>query len=358
MLIPMTNEKKSANKSRIEWIDLVRAIAILTVLYIHATDGIYIISSDSILNYTVFSRVFNFASLFIGRIGVPFFLMITGYLLLGRHYDDARVKKFWEKNCRGLIVVTVIWTIIYAISLQFITVGSGHVNFGEAGNLFFSHMWYMPMIIGMYLSMPFVSDALEHFDSATVWRATLVFSLLAFLLPFITLVLDMQGIQNVNIQYCLGFSGGVYGIYIILGYLVKKGQFKHFNSVKLGLITIISFMICLLFQYYAFTKGYDFALWYEFPFVLTGSFALFELCSRMGKVRAYPLVSFLSKYSFAVFLVHNLFRLPLLPIVVQLPYTEPVKALILWVLLIILSYAAVVIIYRIPRFGKYILYMR
>lgn len=214
------------------------------------------------------------------------------------------------------------------------------------------------MIIGMYLSMPFVSEALEKFDSDTIWQATVVFSLLAFLLPFITLMFDMHGIPNVAVQYCLGFSGGVYGIYIILGYLVKKGQFKHYDSIKLGLIALISFMICLFFQYYAFTKGYNFQLWYEFPFVLTGSFALFELCSRMGKVRAYPIVSFLAKYSFAVFLVHNLFRLPLLPIVVQLPFTEPVKAIILWILLIIFSYVAVVIIYRIPRFGKFILYMR
>ena len=345
-------------KTRIEWIDLVRAIAILTVLYIHATDGIYIISSDAIMNYTTFSRIFNFASLFIGRIGVPFFLMITGYLLLDRTYNDERIRKFWKNNCKGLIIVTIIWSVIYAISLQFISFGSSQVNFSEAGSLFFSHMWYMPMIIGMYLSMPFVSSALEKFSSDTIWQATIVFSLLAFLLPFISLVLAMNGIENVSIQYCLGFSGGIYGIYIILGYLVKKGQFKHFDNIKLGLITLISFMICLFFQYYAFTKGYDFQLWYEFPFVLTGSFALFELCSRMDTVRAYPMVAFLSKYSFAVFLVHNLFRLPLLPVVVQLPFTEPVKAIILWVLLIILSYTAVVIIYRIPRFGKYILYMR
>ena len=345
-------------KTRIEWIDLVRAIAILTVLYIHATDGIYIISSDAIMNYTTFSRIFNFASLFIGRIGVQFFLMITGYLLLDRTYNDERIRKFWKNNCKGLIIVTIIWSVIYAISLQFISFGSSQVNFSESGNLFFSHMWYMPMIIGMYLSMPFVSSALERFSSDTIWQATIVFSLLAFLLPFISLVLAMNGIENVSIQYCLGFSGGIYGIYIILGYLVKKGQFKHFDNIKLGLITLISFMICLFFQYYAFTKGYDFQLWYEFPFVLTGSFALFELCSRMDTVRAYPMVAFLSKYSFAVFLVHNLFRLPLLPVVVQLPFTEPVKAIILWVLLIILSYTAVVIIYRIPRFGKYILYMR
>ena len=345
-------------KTRVQWIDFVRAIAILTVLYIHATDGIFIISSDAVLHHTLFSRIFNFASLFIGRIGVPFFLMITGYLLLDRAYNDERVRKFWDKNCKGLIIVTIIWAVIYAISLQFITVNSMSVNFGEAGTLFFSHMWYMPMIIGMYLSMPFVSMALKHFKSQTIWQATIVFSLLAFLLPFITLLFDLNGIENVTVQYCLGFSGGVYGIYIILGYLVKKGQFKHVSNMKLWIIAIVSFLICVLFQYYTYTIGYGFRLWYEFPFILTGSFALFELCSRMKEVKAYPIITFLSKYSFAVFLVHNLFRLPLLPLVVQLPFTEPIKAIVLWILLIILSYVAVVIIYRIPKFGKYILYMR
>jgi surface polysaccharide O-acyltransferase-like enzyme len=345
-------------KNRVEWIDLVRALAILTVLYIHATDGIYIISSDAIVNYTIYSRIFNFISLFIGRIGVPFFLMITGYLLLDRNYDDERVRKFWNKNCKGLIIITIIWAAIYAITLQFVTVKSGQVNFAESGNLFFSHMWYMPMIIGMYLSMPFVSTALERFDPQTIYQATIVFSLLAFLLPFITTVLAMHGIENVNIQYCLGFSGGVYGIYIILGYLVKKDYFKKYSSNKLRVLATVSFLICVAFQYYAFIRGYGFYLWYEFPFILTGSFALFELCSRRGKVKAYPIVMFLSKYSFAVFLVHNLFRLPLLPLIVKLPYSEPVKAIILWILLIIFSYIATVIIYRIPRFGKYILYMR
>ncbi len=345
-------------KTRIEWIDLVRAIAILTVLYIHATDGIFIISQDAIVHYTLTARIFNFASLFIGRIGVPFFLMITGYLLLDRAYDDEKTRKFWTTSCKELIIITVIWAAIYAIFLQFVTVGSASVNYAEAGTLFFSHMWYMPMIIGMYLSMPFVASALKHFDSDTIFNATIVFTLLAFLLPFITTVFDMYGLQNITLQYCLGFSGGVYGIYMIMGYLVKHGKFKKFNSGKLALLSIISFAICVLFQYYAFTINYDFMLWYEFPFVLLGSITLFELCSRMKKVRGYKFITVLSKYSFAVFLIHNLFRLPLLPLVVKLPYAEPVKAIILWILLIIFSYAAAIIIYRIPRFGKYILYMR
>lgn len=346
------------SKNRIEWIDLVRAIAILTVLYIHATDGIYIISSDAILNHTLASRIFQFGSLFIGRIGVPFFLMITGYLLLDRNYDDMKTKKFWSKNCKTLIIVTLIWAAIYAVTLQFVTVGSSAVNTVEAGNLFFSHMWYMPMIIGMYLSMPFVASALHHFDKKTIFQAMVVFSLLAFAMPFVTTIFDMQGIKNVTIQYSLGFSGGVYGIYIILGYLVKKGMFKDMSKAKLWILTIVSFLICLGFQYYAFTKDYNFFLWYEFPFILLGSFALFELCSRMESVRFYSGIKVFSKYSFAVFLIHNLFRLPLLPLVVMLPVTEPVKAIILWILLIIFSFSAAAIIYRIPRFGKYILYMR
>jgi surface polysaccharide O-acyltransferase-like enzyme len=231
------------SKTRVEWIDFVRAIAILTVLYIHATDGIFIISSDTILNFGLYSRAFLFVSLFIGRIGVPFFLMITGYLLLDRSYDDERVRKFWDKNCKGLIIVTITWAVIYAISLQFVTVGSSQVNYAEAGSLFFSHMWYMPMIIGMYLSMPFVTAALKHFDNKTILHATVVFSLLAYVMPFVTTVFDMNGISGVTLQYSLGFSGGVYGIYLVLGYLVKKGQFKDFDSIKLGLIVIISFVM-------------------------------------------------------------------------------------------------------------------
>lgn len=344
-------------KNRIEWIDLVRAIAILTVLYIHSVDGIYIILSDSIVNLTMISRMFQYASLFIGRIGVPFFLMITGYLLLDRVYDDDKIMRFWTKNCKKLIIVTVFWAIIYAISIQLVDFHSTAISPVEAGNLYFSHMWYMPMIIGMYLSLPFVSAALEKFNEKTIMLATALFSVLAFLLPFISLLCDMHGIQNVSIQYCLGFSGGIYGVYIILGYLTKKEMFKRISSGVLGLIAAISWIICILFQYYSFIKGYNFFLWYEFPFILTGSFALFELVSRIENVRCFKVVTVLSKYSFAVFLIHNLFRMPLLPLVVELPFSEPVEAVILWILLIICSYVAAAIIYRIPRIGKYVLYM-
>ncbi|WP_458402717.1 acyltransferase [Methanobrevibacter sp.] len=220
-------------KTRIEWIDLVRAIAILTVLFVHSSDGIYIIQSDALMNFGTYSRIFQYISLFIGRIGVPFFLMISDYLLLDRHYDDEKTQKFWKNNCKNLIIITVIWTIIYVICLQFVEFNSASINPVEGGNLLFSHMWYMPMIIGMYLSIPFVAAALKQFNVKVIYSAMIVFAVLAFLVPFISLLFDMQGIHGVTVQFCLGFSGGVYGIYIILGYLVKKDFFKRIRHNSL-----------------------------------------------------------------------------------------------------------------------------
>ena len=344
--------------NRVEWIDLVRAIAIVTVLFVHASDGIYILLADETMKIGFYSRLFEYASLFIGRIGVPFFLMITGYLLLDRSYDDTKVNKFWYNNCKNLIIVTVIWTSIYAIFLHFLLIGSPEVSIGEAGNLLFSHMWYMPMIIGMYISIPFVASAIGKYTPKTLSKALVVFSLLAFALPFMTTLCDMQGIRGVAIQYCLGFSGGVYGIYIILGYLVKKEVFKKYSSKIFAALAIVSFLICVGFQYYAYIRHYNFFLWYDFPFILIGSFALFELCSRIKKVRAFSLVSVLSKYSFAVFLIHNIFRIFILAFIMDLPYPQPVMVLLVWVLLLITSYIAAAVIYRIPKIGKYVLYMR
>lgn len=347
-----------ATKSRVEWIDLVRAIAILTVLYCHSIDGIYIIQSVDIISVSLISRLFEFGSLFIGRLGVPFFLMITGYLLLDRVYDNGRVRKFWTKNCKNLIICTIIWCIIYAASLHFVTVRAASLNPMEAGTLLFSHMWYMPMIIGMYLSLPFAANALKDYDNKLISQIALVFTIIAFCVPFITTLVDMAGIHNITLQISMGFSGGVYGIYMILGYLVKKDTFKFISSKLLATVTIISFIVTLIFQYYAFIRAYHFTLWYEFPFVMLGSFTLFELISRIKKVKAYSFVHVLSKYSFAVFLIHNLFRAPLLPLVILLPVGNIAQVLVLWVLLIVLSYIAAIIVYRIPKFGKFILYMR
>ena len=50
------------------------------------------------------------------------------------------IRFFTTSKYRVKIIVTIIWSVIYVLSLQFITVNSAQVNPVEAGNLFFSHI--------------------------------------------------------------------------------------------------------------------------------------------------------------------------------------------------------------------------
>ena len=85
-------------KTRIRWIDLARAVAILLVVLCHATESVYQLNLENMTSLSFQSRVFGFACFTAGRLGVPLFLMITGSLLLSRDYDNDRIKSFWIKN--------------------------------------------------------------------------------------------------------------------------------------------------------------------------------------------------------------------------------------------------------------------
>lgn len=88
--------------------------------------------------------------------GYTAFLCISGVLLLGREY---RVKEFYKSSLLPLVLTTEIWMI--ANYLFVCSPVQDHVFkidelfremlFLERPSL--SHMWYMPMIIGVYVAL-------------------------------------------------------------------------------------------------------------------------------------------------------------------------------------------------------------
>lgn len=91
------------------WIDAVRCLAILCVILCHATEFIYIpnsLSARGLADFSLTSVVFAFFMHDVGRLGVPMFLFITGYLLLTRDYDEAACYKFWKGNWLRLVLAT------------------------------------------------------------------------------------------------------------------------------------------------------------------------------------------------------------------------------------------------------------
>ncbi len=88
--------------------------------------------------------------------------MFTIYLLLNRNYEnDERVKKFYKKNLLPLIVTTEIWIILYNIFLCIYNNTSIDIHTVIKEMLFFEkvplkNIWYMPMIIGIYIVIPYI----------------------------------------------------------------------------------------------------------------------------------------------------------------------------------------------------------
>lgn len=143
------------SKGHIVQFDYLRTFAIISVVVCHVKEEIYKLNLESIGELDLFNKVCVLCLFTFGRLGVPIFLFLTGYLLLDRDYDDKTTVVFWKRNLLSLLVTTVIWIVIYNLFFS--------CNYGNTLSwklivkecLFLErvplpHMWYMPMIIGVY----------------------------------------------------------------------------------------------------------------------------------------------------------------------------------------------------------------
>ena len=94
----ITGSARRSGKKRIRWIDLARAFGILTVVLCHCVHEIYRLQLTYMSSLHRTGRLFGFAAFTAGRLGVPLFLMISGYLLLNRSYTADRCRYFFRHN--------------------------------------------------------------------------------------------------------------------------------------------------------------------------------------------------------------------------------------------------------------------
>lgn len=96
-----------------------------------------------------------------------------------------------------------------------------------------SHIWYMLMVLGMHVLFPFVANALHSMEWKTLKVPVLFPFICAFVYPFLTLVFSIFGIEIGYLQLSLGFSGGAYGLYFILGFVIRNGGLQKVRTSML-----------------------------------------------------------------------------------------------------------------------------
>jgi surface polysaccharide O-acyltransferase-like enzyme len=171
-------------------VDLIRTIAIIGVLLLHAANDLTIQQLND-LEILRWCTVDVYQSL--GRVGVPLFIMLSGALLLAPKKETENMRDFFNKRWVRIGVPFVFWAAIYFLWEIFVNHQVVTVNFFVDGILTgpYFHFWYIYMLLGLYLLTPILRVVIAHARREvlklflTVWFAgTAILPVVALLSPY------------------------------------------------------------------------------------------------------------------------------------------------------------------------------
>lgn len=145
-------------------LDILRVFAAASVVFCHALQSVIryspVLFENCNCNEKAWALLMYF---FIGRSGVPIFLILTGYLLFSRHYIERKVRfNFYSKNLLSLVFTWELWVIVYAVFSWYkmgnnVTGKSIILQILLISTPNYPNSWYMPMVIVLYITIPFLS---------------------------------------------------------------------------------------------------------------------------------------------------------------------------------------------------------
>ncbi len=358
-------------KSRVISFDVARALAVFLVVLCHAAEAIY--SNEALTNNH--SKLIFIITFTIGRIGVPLFLFLTGALVLKKQIDsDEDVLHFYKKNLLPLFIVNTVWVVLY--NLYFLVCGQGDKVTLDAffrelflvGLVPVPNMWYMPMILGVYVAIPFVAKIAKSFSKKGLALASVVVFAECFVVPLINVILQICGVdskQLLSFDLDVSFLGGAYGLYIFIGYWLASKEIKiKLKTIWLLLIALLGFGITCLIQFISFDEGshYMYRVWYNFPFLLVCGVCLFEVINRFDykkiNKRVLSVINFISRASLGIFFLHIVTQQLMCHFVTALGIMLPVKLIILTILNFILCVIVCYLLSKIKFIGRWVLLIK
>jgi len=296
------------------YLDALRILATFCVVMIHVSaQNWYIIDVTSadwqVLN--VYDSLVRWA--------VPAFLMISGVLFIPR---DIEVSVIVKKYCLRLLVAYLGWSFLYMVFSQGIK--AAVLGFFQSGmeKQFATlidgpyHLWYLPMIAGIYLCIPFFQALVQReklcryflllwgiFSIALPTALTILKSLGGYKLSVIAAAISEE-LDMMVIGSAIGYAG-----FFVLGYVLHQREMSQ-KERKLLIFGGILGAVCtiLLTAFGSIRQGTPCDGFYS-PFALgvametVGAFVLFKQMN-LGKKRGGKVLHVISKACFGAFLVH------------------------------------------------------
>ena len=382
---PLVMNLSNQKNQHIVWLDVVRFIAMFTVVCCHCTDpfNFYPGTAPNIGEIKLWGAIYGSVL----RPCVPLFVMITGALLLPVRSDAST---FYKKRIPRVFYPFLIWSVLYnlfpwitgllglnpQIILDFFPYAGEEVmqqsfsvsleyilmipfNF----SILAVHMWYIYLLIGLYLYLPVFSAWVEKASE----RAKLMFLLawgVTLLLPYY-----YQFVSNYLWGTCSWHSFGMlyafagFNGYLLLGHYLKNLEWSLKKTLAIGIpMFAVGYAVTFLgFRHItALPKYTDEMLELFFTYcslnVVMMTIPVFMLAKKVkvNSERMKKALANLTVCGFGIYMIHYFFTGPSvvlmrainMPIGLQIPVAA--------ILAFAVSWGLVWLIYRAGKVAKYI----
>lgn len=292
-------------------LDIIRSIAIILVLLVHASELIFFQKGKfTLLDYGLIDRV-TFLFLFsLGRLGVPLFLFLTGYLMLSRDYHQHSLENYYKNRvwtlykviAFGIIGLTVYEVLINKIEFSLLLLIKQLLLIDNLPGI---QTWYMPVILGIYCFIPLIANAVKQLNKRTVlFLMSLVF-MYYFVIRDINLMLSLFDLPTFAVVVDFGFVS-TYGFVVLIGWLLQQGSFRQLPTKLLILLMLFGLGTLVYYQFVSFDEGLNYLVWYNNGLLIIVAICVFELFSRIKVKKEMLLFRTISQASFGVFWVHSI----------------------------------------------------
>jgi len=216
-------------KGRDIYVDFIRTIAILAVLFLHAS-GRWLITSQELSQFTPLEFVgWGIVDIYqsIGVIGAPLFVMLSGALLLQPGKTES-LSSFFKKRWNRIGLPFLFWSAIYFVWVFAVLNSPFSIEAIVQGLLNgpYTQFWYIYVLVGIYLWTPILRIFLNNADRKHVKYFITIWFIGASLIPLFDLLTIFQ--IHRDVFTITGFVG-----YFVLGSYLTTVKMPRSKIVKL-----------------------------------------------------------------------------------------------------------------------------
>lgn len=298
-------------KQRILYADLLKIIACVAVITIHATVPI-IYREDISMNGWMTANFYSSIS----RWAVPIFVMVSGVFVF--NFDLKKNLKMSLNTVRVLLVWSLIYFVanamlkdkfyIFKLSFNDLKTFLNHLLNGSIS----PHLWYLYMLIGLYIVNIFIKKIIDNSSKKELLFLISILFINSIVIPTISNFKILFIYKTfVSKLYLNTFS--CYSMYLLLGYYINKHNIKKIYRMVFYFLSVFNlFLTYHLTKYFSLIDGKLNVAFYRNSainifFVSLGLFLFFR------NIVSDKINNKISKYSyyivnktFGIYLVHQL----------------------------------------------------